>query len=162
MISGNGDHMAHGSKFPDLPSDAQNKENGITLLVADDFPEDQEFLSDLADQVGLRVTGFATQRTEVFTALETRLPDCLVMDYKLGTDNGVELIGEIREVWPLLPVILVSGALNQKVAAAALAGGATRYLAKRGLDAPALCSAVEEAVRWGQSQSAKAATTDQE
>src|SRR5262249_28572126 len=56
--------------------------------------------------------------------------DAALLDYHLPGMNGMEMLEEARRSWPHLPVIMVTGMGNEKVAVAALKAGAADYLIK--------------------------------
>ncbi len=46
---------------------------------------------------------------ELFAACDQRLPDCILLDIKMGRYSGEEVLAEIRRRWPKLCVIVVTG-----------------------------------------------------
>ncbi len=56
--------------------------------------------------------------------------DVALLDYHLPGMNGMEMLEELRRTWPHLPVIMVTGMGNEKVAVSALKAGAADYLIK--------------------------------
>ncbi|WP_050772373.1 response regulator [Sagittula stellata] len=120
----------------------------VRLLVVDDFPEDREQIADLAQSIGIETVLEAERSESALEEIRKGTVDCVMVDHRLDGEDGLDLVDEIHKHWPRLPIIVLSGQGNEKVAAAALRGGALRYMPKRGMDAGALRSAIDNAMRW--------------
>ena len=109
------------------------------ILVVED-----ELLIRLALSDGLRDAGYqvveAWNGDEALDALATVQPHLVISDVRMpGSLDGIGLLGVIRQRFPALPVIIVSGHLRPS---AALEDGATQFLAKP-YDLGAMLQAVE-------------------
>lgn len=122
--------------------------DGIRLLIVEDFPEDAEYAAEIAGQLGMTVVGVTTNVAETLEKLSEVEPDCVLLDYRLGQDDGLGLVKAIERRWPYVATVVLSGSGGDYVAASARKAGAVCYLPKRGMDAASLRSAVDEAVRW--------------
>jgi PAS domain S-box-containing protein len=58
--------------------------------------------------------------------------DCIVSDYEMPGQNGIEFLEVVREEYPSLPFILFTGKGSEAVASDAFSAGATDYLQKQG------------------------------
>lgn len=101
-----------------------------SIVIVDDDPNFCRTLGDI-----LRARGFAvTQVTDPYGVAEALRPDSQVvlLDMKLNSIGGFEVLKEIRERYPHLPVILVTGYQEQMAPAieAALKIGAYTCLYK--------------------------------
>jgi PAS/PAC sensor hybrid histidine kinase (EC 2.7.13.3) len=56
--------------------------------------------------------------------------DCVISDYEMPEQNGIELLRTVRREWPDLPFILFTGKGSEKVASEAISAGVTDYLQK--------------------------------
>jgi DNA-binding NtrC family response regulator len=74
--------------------------------------------------------------------------DVVVSDVCMPGGDGVDLVRSIRERFPHLPVILVSGKPTDSAKTRAIIGGAIRYLVKPVMPT-VLRSVIESAVRTG-------------
>lgn len=97
------------------------------ILVVED-----EFLIRCALSDGLRDAGYqvieACSGDEAADILASLLPDLIISDVRMpGSQDGITLLALVRERFPTLPVIIVSGHLRPSDA---LADVATRFLAK--------------------------------
>ena len=97
------------------------------ILVVED-----ELLIRFALSDGLRDAGYqvieACSADEAADILASVLPDLIISDVRMpGSLNGITLLALVRQSFPTLPVIIVSGHLRPLEA---LADGATQFLAK--------------------------------
>jgi len=103
----------------------------IRVLHVDDDPE----LGDLTathleredDRFAVRT---ATGAAEGLDSIEARPPDCVVSDYDMPGQDGIEFLRSVREERPELPFILFTGKGSEEVASDAIGAGATDYLQK--------------------------------
>ena len=73
--------------------------------------------------------------------------DCVLLDYALPDDDGVNLIGKIRELTEdRTAVVLMTGVGSERVATDALKAGAVDYLPKNDVTADSLARAIASAV----------------
>ncbi|MCD4750521.1 MAG: sigma-54 dependent transcriptional regulator [Thermoanaerobaculales bacterium] len=57
-------------------------------------------------------------------------PDVVLTDYLMPDMNGLELLSKIRREWPQLPVIMMTGQGDERLAVQAMKEGAFTYLSK--------------------------------
>lgn len=112
---------------PALSAETVFTPNRKCILVVED-----ELLIRLALSDGLREAGYQVVEAccgdEAIEALDSVAPDLIISDVRMpGELDGIALLGIVRRRFPALPVIIVSGHLRP---AAALADGATQFLAK--------------------------------
>lgn len=79
-------------------------------------------------------------------ALKETSFDCVLLDYVMPECSGLKCLKDIVESWPDLPVILFTGAGNERVAAGALKDGAIDYLIKGKLTLETLERAIVSAI----------------
>lgn len=84
--------------------------------------------------------------------------DCVISDYDMPGQNGIEFLETVREEYPDLPFILYTGAGSEEVASDAISAGVTDYLQKAiGSDQyTVLANRVRNAVRGNRSRQALA------
>jgi len=102
------------------------------VLIVDDHPIVRHGLAELiARQPDLEMCGDAADVPEALRQVETRRPDVAVIDISLEGGNGIELIEQIRALYPEVKM-LVSSMHDEKVfAGRALRAGALGYINKR-------------------------------
>src|SRR6185369_8336949 len=86
-----------------------------------------------------------TKRDEFVSALAQFKPDLVLSDFKLPEFAEMEPLRLVREKWPDLPFILVTGALGEELSVEVIKEGATDYILKERLFR--LVPAVERALR---------------
>ncbi len=74
--------------------------------------------------------------------------DCLVVDYKMSEINGLELVRRLREQGIDTPIIMITGHIDETLAAKACSAGIRRVLRKPHL-AESLPVAVQDAISHG-------------
>ncbi|MBS0263130.1 MAG: response regulator [Planctomycetes bacterium] len=104
-----------------------------SILVVDDSPLDRH----LAVSLLRRSPGFtvfeAGDGQEALDQIELHLPDVVVTDMVMPKMNGLELVGAVRDGYPLLPIILMTSVGSEEIAVQALQKGAASYVPKRSL-----------------------------
>jgi len=103
----------------------------IDILHVDDEPD---FLDLVAEMLAREADTFnittAVSAAEGLEKLATTDIDCIVSDYQMPEQDGIEFLKAVRENHPELPFILFTGEGTEEVASAAIAAGATDYLQK--------------------------------
>ncbi|MEF8814997.1 MAG: PAS domain S-box protein [Halovenus sp.] len=104
---------------------------GITVLHVDDDPDLAELTAEmLAAETGQFTVETATSASEGLDRLATDDFDCIVSDYQMPGQNGIEFLETVRETRPDLPFILYTGEGSEAVASDAISAGVTDYLQK--------------------------------
>jgi len=102
----------------------------IGILLVDDEADHVELiqraLSAASFDAGLSVVG---SLAEAQTFLKESPPDIVIADYHLPDGNGLQLLPDDVEK-PTIPIIILTGHGDEKVAAAALKAGALDYVVK--------------------------------
>ncbi|MFC4170874.1 response regulator [Microvirga sp. GCM10011540] len=79
------------------------------ILVVDDEVEVALALQSMLEESGY-VTRVATNAGQVMKGLQVRTPDLVLTDVSMpGTMNGIVLAREIRQAFPALPILLITG-----------------------------------------------------
>jgi CheY-like chemotaxis protein/signal transduction histidine kinase len=91
----------------DVPD--ESVQNHTEILVVDDELEVALALQSTLEEFGY-VTAIATDAAQAVKALSTRRPALVLADVAMpGTMNGVMLAREVRQIFPSLPVLLITG-----------------------------------------------------
>jgi len=102
----------------------------IRVLHADDEPGFGETVAAFLQREDERlVVETVTSASEALDALGSEV-DCVVSDYDMPGQNGVELLERVRATYPDLPFILFTGKGSEEVASEAISTGVTDYLQK--------------------------------
>lgn len=115
-----------------------------TLLVEDD-PDDADLVLMALRQSGYEPISRRVQRAaDLRDALLTATWDLIVSDYSMPGFNGGEALTVVLELRPQIPFILISGNLEEDVAASIVRAGARAVLRKGQI--PQLIAAIERAL----------------
>ncbi|WP_027815356.1 response regulator [Paraburkholderia bannensis] len=98
------------------------------ILVVDDDPAMRELIGDYLSENDFRVTS-ASNGAELATALQEHALDLVILDLKLPDEDGAQIARRMRET-SSLPIIVVTGRLDEADRVMALELGADDYLTK--------------------------------
>lgn len=117
-------------------SDVRQTAEKITILYVDDEPDLGELVATYLEQENDQFnTETASDATSALTRLADTTFDCIISDYDMPGQNGIEFLESVREDYPDIPFILYTGKGSEEVASDAISAGATDYLQKgRGTD----------------------------
>ncbi len=110
--------------LPDSPVSSLN------LLLLEDRPEDAELIERELSRSGRTPVIRRVAGRDAFLAALDRPPDAVLADFRIPGFDGLEALRLLRERYPRVPFLLVSGAISDEVAAACMRGGADDYLLK--------------------------------
>ncbi|MDR3460193.1 MAG: PAS domain S-box protein [Verrucomicrobiae bacterium] len=117
----------------------------LRILHLEDNPADALLVRDLLEHDELKVEmRHVGNRAEFLKALPEKKWDVLISDYRLPDFTGLDALKIVREKYPMLPFILMSGTIGEQAAIESLKAGATDYVLKHNRDR--LPSAVRRAV----------------
>lgn len=130
-------------------------ERVVEVLHLEDDDADGELIQRVLGKSGLRVTIRRVDSERALRgALQDRIPDVILADYRLPTFDGIRALRLVRELAPDVPFIFVSGSLGEERAVEALREGASDYILK---DRPSrLPAAITRALRERDEQRARA------
>lgn len=100
-----------------------------TVFLVDDERAVRESVCALLKANGLQVESFASGE-EFLSAYHAGQPGCLVQDVRLEGMSGIELHHRMIAAGSPLPVIMISGHVDDEMAANAVAAGALAVLYK--------------------------------
>jgi FixJ family two-component response regulator len=116
------------------------------VLLLDDDPSVRRDLGILLLDAGFAVRSFATAR-ELLAYHRPEGPACLLLDIFLPDADGLDLQRQLAATSPDLPVVLITGHLDDGLRERALGSGAFALLAKP-LDWSSLLSEIRQALAW--------------
>ncbi|ELZ34075.1 PAS domain S-box [Halogeometricum pallidum JCM 14848] len=110
-----------------------SSDEGVGILLVDDDPA---FVEAAATFVGRHLprartyTAGSPADAREFMASRGDDVDCVVSDYEMTRESGIDFLRSVRETRPDLPFILFTGKGSEEVAGEAFRAGATDYLKK--------------------------------
>lgn len=124
-------------------------ETGMNILIVDDHELVRRGLRGLLldEYPAARIVeaGSARQALEAVEGIDCNLA---LVDINLPGRDGLELLRDLRRLYPLLPVLMVSGHTEEEFAIRALRLGAAGYVSKQGA-ADVLVAAVKKVLGGG-------------
>lgn len=105
----------------------------IRVLHVDDEPALAEMVAEflVREDDQLEITT-ATTASDGLTHLKETQFDCIVSDYDMPGQNGIQFLNAVRDTHPDLPFILFTGKGSEEIASDAISAGVTDYLQKKG------------------------------
>jgi DNA-binding NarL/FixJ family response regulator len=81
------------------------------VFIVEDHPVVRKgYVAFISREPGMEVCGEAASAQDALAALPTAKADVLVLDVSLpGSMNGIDLLRELKVIYPDLPILVVSG-----------------------------------------------------
>ncbi len=114
------------------------------VLVVEDEPVVRFGIRDFLESRGFGVQEAASLE-QARALFQRERPDAIVIDYSLPDGNALDLLAEVREVDPQLPVVVLTGHGSIDLAVRAIKEGAENFLTKP-VELPALAVVLERAL----------------
>jgi two-component system nitrogen regulation response regulator NtrX len=100
-----------------------------SVLVVDDEPNIRRMLGSLLEAEGYTVRQ-AADGAAAIAAMTSDEPDVVLLDLALPGQSGLEVLARVRERWPHLPVVMMSGRATLADAVQATKLGAFHFIEK--------------------------------
>lgn len=118
----------------------------VRILLVDDNPSVRHYLrAVLEQQTAWRVCGEARTGAEALQKVLEAPPDLVLLDYQMPDLNGVDVAKQIFEMFPKIPILMVTLHLSRQLADAARLAGVRGACAKQ--DIGSVVHAVEALLR---------------
>jgi two-component system nitrate/nitrite response regulator NarL len=102
------------------------------ILLVDDNPAVRRYLrAILEQQESWHVSGEARTGAEALHMVLTSPPDLVVLDYQMPDLNGVDVAKQISELFPSMPILMVTLHLSKQLEEAAKEAGVRGACAKQ-------------------------------
>ncbi len=99
------------------------------ILIIDDDPDICLLLSRFLTRKGY-LTAAANSGKAGITAVEVEAPDLILCDFRLGDMDGTKLVPMLRDQWPNIPVLVITGYSDIRMAVHVMKMGAYDYISK--------------------------------
>ena len=126
-----------------------------TVWIVDDDRSIRWVLEKALQQEGMHTESFDSA-DGVLTRLARQQPDVIISDIRMPGTSGLDLLGRIRDLYPRLPVIIMTAHSDLDSAVASYQGGAFEYLPKP-FDVDEAVSLVKRANQHAQEQQGREA-----
>jgi len=105
--------------------------HAIQILVVDDSPVIIERLTLMLGEIpGVHVAGWAVDGSSAAWALQQQEPDAVVLDIKLGEDNGLDILTRFRAAMPITKFIMFTNYAQPPMRRACMKAGADYFFDK--------------------------------
>ncbi|MDP3845772.1 MAG: nitrogen regulation protein NR(I) [Pseudomonas sp.] len=121
-----------------------------TVWIVDDDRSIRWVLEKALQQEGMTTVSFENADS-VLTRLGREQPDVIISDIRMPGSSGLDLLAKLRELYPRLPVIIMTAHSDLDSAVASYQGGAFEYLPKP-FDIDEAVSLVKRAFQHAQEQ----------
>ena len=106
----------------------------LRILILEDVPADAELMKRELKNSGIAFTSNCVYKKDDFLKqLEGFSPDIILSDYSMPQFNGMEALELVKERFPSIPFIIVTGSINEATAVECMKAGADDYVLKEGL-----------------------------
>ncbi len=118
------------------------------ILLVEDNPGDARLIRELLYESGIESPSVEVAATlsAAGALLREREPQVLLLDLSLPDAHGLDTVTSALAVAPKVPIIVLTGLADQKIALQAVQSGAQDYLVKGEVDGPALGRAIRYAI----------------
>jgi PAS domain S-box-containing protein len=110
-------------------------ETAYRVLIVDDDQAQAEMVGEFLRISGFNEIGYASDIRSLWRLLKERGStafDIVLLDYKLPDGTGLDVLDQMAKRDQQIPVVMVTGQGNERVAAQAIQRGASDYLLKSG------------------------------
>lgn len=129
----------------------------MKILIIDDHDVVRDGVKRIiSEQPGPNVFGEASTGQEALSAVSERDWDVIVLDLSLGGRSGLEVLKDVKQTRPRIPVLILSMHSEEQYARRAFKAGAAGYITK-GSPRAELLSAVQKVMKGGRYVSAAVA-----
>lgn len=104
----------------------------IEIVIADDHPLVREGLKKVVEQstIDIKVVAEASDANELMEILRNITPSIVILDISMPGKSGLDVLKDLKEFYPDLPVMILSIHPEDRFAIRALKAGAAGYLNK--------------------------------
>jgi DNA-binding NtrC family response regulator len=112
-----------------VPPEPDASGRGLNVLFVDD---EEDFVRTMAERMEMREVGseVALNGTQALQMLEDELPDVMVLDLRMPGLDGMEVLRRVKNAYPQVEVIIMTGHGSESDEAEARRLGAYDYLQK--------------------------------
>jgi DNA-binding NtrC family response regulator len=121
-----------------------------TILIVDDHAAIRFAVRKFLETAGFSVEEAGDCR-QAIASLEAKRPSLIVLDYELPDGEAIDLIPQLKDIDPDVPIIILTGHGTIERAVSAVKLGAEQFLTKP-VELPALRTMIERAIANGRSR----------
>ena len=104
----------------------------IRILIADDHAVVRQGLKQIiADEADMQIVGEAEKASEVLNFVRQEDLNVIILDITMPGKSGLDLLPEIRNLHPMIKILILSMHAEEQFAIRALKSGASGYITKQ-------------------------------
>jgi DNA-binding NarL/FixJ family response regulator len=104
--------------------------SSISVLIVDDNDLVGESLARCCEETDISVTAVVSSAAEALAAASESHPDVVLMDYRLGPDNGASVARQLLQIVPASKIVIMTGDPSEQTRREALAAGCVGCVGK--------------------------------
>ncbi len=100
------------------------------FVVVDDTSFIREIIKNIGESLGGVCVGEGENGRDAVAIVKKTLPDLLFLDLVMPVKNGLEVLEELKQIWPDLKIVACSTLDQDHIVEDALSKGVNQYLTK--------------------------------
>jgi two-component system, NtrC family, nitrogen regulation response regulator NtrX len=101
----------------------------MKIYIVDDELEIRKSLKNILEDENYEVEDFANKKSLLKNLIKER-PSLILLDVWLGKDDGIEILDECKKIYPMIPIVMISGHGTIELAVTATKKGAIDFIEK--------------------------------
>lgn len=101
----------------------------MKIYIVDDELEIRKSLKNILEDENYEVEDFANKKSLLKNLTKER-PSLILLDVWLGKDDGIEILDECKKIYPMIPIVMISGHGTIELAVTATKKGAIDFIEK--------------------------------
>ncbi|WP_018605990.1 response regulator transcription factor [Uliginosibacterium gangwonense] len=110
--------------------DALNRFAHVKLVIIDDNDTTRAMLRSILRSEGIEVVAEARDGAGGLALVKKHQPNVVCLDVMMPDMSGIEVLNQLKQEFPEVRVIMVTGSTDRDTVQAAIEGGASGYLVK--------------------------------
>ena len=108
----------------------KKKESPLEVIIVDDSGEFRSLLKSHLRHMGARVVCEASSANHLEENIAKNNPDILFLDINMPGSSGLEVLPSVKQAFPGLFIVVITGDSSEDIVKGALSGGADAYVLK--------------------------------
>jgi two-component system, NtrC family, nitrogen regulation response regulator NtrX len=101
----------------------------MKIYIVDDEIEIRKSLRNILEDENFEVEDFSNKKNLLKSLVKER-PSLILLDVWLGKDDGIEILDECKKIYPMIPIVMISGHGTIELAVTATKKGAIDFIEK--------------------------------
>ena len=101
----------------------------MKIYIVDDEIEIRKSLRNILEDENFEVEDFSNKKNLLKSLVKER-PSLILLDVWIGKDDGIEILDECKKIYPMIPIVMISGHGTIELAVTATKKGAIDFIEK--------------------------------